>query len=254
MKDFSFCLPSRGVFAPVKLMLDAFERTTKNKDRLEVLIAIDEGKTDIIEQVNKQGYSFDIHFFERPITDDFVNDYFNWLANKSVGENVCPFNDDAWMRTQNWDEIMLNHIKSYGWSIYCLDTPDSARLRYGNNFPCFPIVSRRAINSLGFMVFPHIRMYPGDKLTFEIYKKIRRVIPIPDVIIEHNHVDEKDQTKSRMWRIFLEDMEKMKGPSTDLIRYINKLLFICTRERKNPSKIKRIINILKEKQNGEYNG
>ena len=101
--NFSFCCPTLGNKAMIRKTLESFERTTYYKDKIEFLFAIDEGNEETISYINSQKYSFPVKFFECKKTDDFVKDYYNFLANRSLGENVIPFNDDAWMRTNKWD-------------------------------------------------------------------------------------------------------------------------------------------------------
>lgn len=240
---FSFVLPTLGDEKLVTNFLESLERTTYDKNNIEVLFAIDEGKTAIINIVRARRYSFIIRFFERPVTRDFTNDYYNFLANRSHGENIIAFNDDAWMRTQDWDKKILNTIKSYGWSIYCLDIPDTARIKYKHTFPCFPCVSRRAMNTLGWLLCKDIPMYPADNYTYSVYFHAGRVIPIRDVLIEHDHIIETDPSKNRMMQIYNET----KNNPVEIGEYVLKIAVTAASEkRKKPSKINRIFNILKE--------
>ena len=247
MKDFSVILPSRGVKEPVLKMLDSFERTTRKKDKLEFLIAIDDGEVDIVKTVLSQKYTFDIRFYHRPVTDDFTNDYYNWLAIRTRGMNILGFNDDAWMRTDAWDDIIRRTIDEYGWDVYMCDITDTAQVKYGNPFPCFPMVSRKALCTVGFLIPPVVRMYPGDKLTHQMYGVLRRIIKIPDVLIEHDHIHESDSSKDKMMRVFHEDLDRLKGEPINLSVYIEKLMDVTLGQKEKPSKLKRIINIIKEK-------
>ena len=242
--NFSIVLPSLGDKDRVLKMLNSFERTTKYKDKIEFLIAIDEGKAEIVNIVEHERLSFHIKFFERPKTKDFTNDYYNWLADKSTGKNIMAFNDDAWMRTQDWDIKILRTIKESQWSIYCLDIPDTARIKYKHTFPCFPCVSRRAFCTLGFVLCKDIKMYPADKITFAIYDNAQRVIPIRDVMIEHEHIAETDESKKHMYESFLEDYRNQE--SVDISEYIYKILLAGQSDIRRYGKLKRIINIIKE--------
>jgi len=243
--NFSFCLPSRGVKGPVLKMLDSFERTTRWKDKIEFLIAIDEGNKDIIEDIEKQKYSFPVLFFERPKTRDFTNDYYNWLATRSVGKIIAAFNDDAWMRTDRWDEKILRTVSEWGVSVFCLDVPDTARLKYKHTFPCFPFVSRRALCSMGFLLVPEVKMFPADKVTFSIYEHAQRVIPIRDVLIEHEHSMDYSGEKKFMFDCFKEDREGKE--IIDISEYIYKALLVSQSDALRKSKLRRIVNIIKEK-------
>lgn len=244
--NFSFVLPTLGNEGLVTNFLESLERTTCQKKKIEVLFAIDEGKTEIISIVQKRNYSFDIKFFERPLTRDFTNDYYNFLANRSRGANIIAFNDDAWIRTHHWDVKILQTIKEYGWSIYMLDIPDTARIKYQHTFPCFPCVSRRGMNTLGWLLCRDVPMYPADKATFSVYYHAKRIIPIRNVLIEHDHILENDPSKARMMEIFNEDKEKQRPiPIGD---YVLKLGVAAGSEQKNDMsrKFRKIMNIIKE--------
>jgi hypothetical protein len=242
--NFSIVLPSLGNKERVLKMLDSFERTTRHKDKIEFLIAIDEGNTEIIDIVSRETFSFSIKFFERPKTRDFTNDYYNWLANRSVGKNIMAFNDDAWMRTNDWDVKILRLIDESQWSIYCLDIPDTARIKYKHTFPCFPCVSRRAFCTLGFVLCKDIRMYPADKVTFAIYENAERIISVRDVLIEHEHILENDESKKHMMEIYLEDQKS--NSVINISEYIQKIFLAGKSDIKKFSKLKRIMNIIKE--------
>lgn len=245
---FSFCLPTLGDHKLVKKFLDSLERTTSNKKGIEVLFAIDEGKTGIIDYVDAQNYSFAIKWYERPKTKEFIRDYYNYLASRSSGENIIAFNDDAWMRTQDWDKKILRTIKEYGWSIYMLDIPDTARIKYAHNFPCFPCVSRRGMNTLGWLMCDDVMVHPADQLTFTVYHHINRVIPIRDVLIEHEHIQDNDDSKKRVMEIFAEDLERRKTKPLELGKYILKLSVAASSENnRRQNKFNRILNIIKEK-------
>lgn len=250
--NFSFVLPSRGEKDPVLKMLDSFERTTNNKKGIEFLIAIDEGNTKIVDIVNKRNYGFNIQFFERPQTDDFTNDYYNWLADRSVGRNVVAFNDDAWMRTNDWDYKILKTVGQYNRNIYMLDLIDTARIKYGNRFPCFPCISRRAFATMGWLLHPKIPIYPADKVTHDVYRRCDRVIPIMDVLIEHEHKPETDESKMRMFNLFKNNNTLKKDengvPQIDIGDDIVKLSKIASSDGPlRLNKLTRILNILKEK-------
>lgn len=243
--NFSFVVPSLGNREMLTRMLESFERTTRYKNQIEFLIVVDTGMCDKInEWFNPFHYTFNVAFCEQPKTDDFVKNYYNFLANRSHGNTIIPFNDDAWMRTNHWDVKLLETIKEYGWSIYLLDIPDTARIKYAHNFPCFPGISRRGMNTLGYALCNKVRMYPADSLTFSIYHGAGRVIPIRNVLIEHEHIEESDPSKSRLMRIFNEDMQK----PIDLTDEIHKLALVASSEiLRKSSKLNRIIKILQEK-------
>ena len=84
--NFAIVLPSLGNKELLLKMLESFERTTRNPRSIEFLIALDVGNINkVLEWFDKENYSFRVTFFERQITEDFTNDYYNFLANRSAG-------------------------------------------------------------------------------------------------------------------------------------------------------------------------
>lgn len=242
--NFSIVLPSLGNKELLLKMLESFERTTRNPRSIEFLIALDVGNINkVLEWFDKENYSFRVTFFERQITEDFTNDYYNFLANRSAGENIIAFNDDAWMRTQDWDIKIMKEIKAYGWSVYMLDIPDTARIKYRNTFPCFPCVSRRAMNTLGWLLHKDVPMYPADRVTTEVYFNAKRIIPIRNVLIEHEHIIESDPSKNRMMDIYTRSQKDI-NIFDDVLKLSN---VAASEKNKKNSKFNRIINILQEK-------
>jgi len=225
-------------------MLESFERTTKYKDQIEFFIAIDEGTKEEFNKWYRDIYSFKVEIVERPKTDDFSNDYYNYLANRCSGKHIIAFNDDAWMRTHHWDHKILHEVKKYGWTIYMLDIPDTARIHYNNNFPCFPCVSRRAMNTLGFLLHREVPIYPADQFTWAIYNAACRVIPIRNVLIQHDHIHESDPSKQDMMEKFRRSMkDKVLNYGMDAL----KLASTAAAERNLPSKLDRIWSIIQER-------
>lgn len=242
--NFSIVMPSRGELGPLFKTLDSFERTTKDKHNLEFLIALDEHKHDVIQKIRQRHYSFYIQCYLRPKTKDFIKDYYNWLADRSIGKNIMPFNDDAWMRTQDWDKKILNRIKEFNTSIYLLDIPDTARIKYKNNFPCFPMISRRGMNTVGGLFTDLVRMYPADKLIHSVYAEVNRVIPVNNVLIEHEHIANYEGQKKELMDILNED--RKNKATFDIGPFVSRLKRVCVDEPMRQNKLTRIINILKE--------
>lgn len=227
---FSIILPTRGNINDLKQMLDAFERTTRNKDTIEVLLATDEQRADIPYNISQQGYTYSIRCYERPKTDNFIVGYYNWLADRSTGDNIWAFNDDAFVITQDWDVKILDKICSK--KIYMVETFDSTRKQYNHNFPCFPIVSRDAVNIVGYFFHPRVRMYPADILLHQFYLKCGCVIDALDIYIVHNHILETDISKSRMLQIYQEDLELWKQDPLNMSSERNRIQYFLNQESK----------------------
>jgi glycosyltransferase involved in cell wall biosynthesis len=231
--DFSIIFPTRNNVKGLKRFFNSLERTTKRKDRLEVLIAVDdddEQLKEICEATSK--YSFDIQIYLTQRTDNFSDDYYNFLSSKANGRNIWACNDDIWIRTDGWDNLIRQAIKRVGWSIYMVDVNDSTRFHKETNqvWPCFPMVSKEAIDVMGFLFYPQIRVYPADKVIYQLFLNIVRVIECLDVEVVHDHIPETSPAKSRLMRLFLED--KASGAlNVNITKELSSLLRAINNER-----------------------
>ena len=228
--NFSLILPTRGDEQNLKSFLDSIERTTRDKSNIELLLAIDEGRGDIPHNISKQQYSFSITCYERPKTDHFVRDYYNWLANKSTGNNIWTLNDDAFIVTQDWDEKILEKIGTR--SIYLVDVNDSSKAQYGHTFCHFPIISRRAVNLLGYFFHPRVRMYPADMIIYDFYKKANCIIDANDIYLVHNHIHESDKSKQKLMDIFEEDKKSWNDNKINMSQEFQRLKYFLQQEQK----------------------
>jgi len=244
--NFSLILPTLGE-ERLKRFLDSVERTAKYRNQVEVLLAIDEGSMSKFHWIVKDKYTFLVRIYQRPKTDNFSDDYYNYLANRSVGDNIYVCNDDIMLKTQNWDEKLLKKIDEHGWSIYLIDTLDTTRGKVNKDFCCFPIISRKAVNEIGFLFYPQVRVYPADKTIYGLYKKIGRVINAHDISVQSHYVSEDNNP--RLWNIYQEDL-KNGNLVVDITREVL-ILLMATKDdpgKKGKSKFKRIMEIIKEKQ------
>ena len=97
---------------------------------------------------------------------------------------------------------------------------------------------------MGWMLSEKVRMYPADKLTYEVYANVGRVITVNDVLIEHEHIIESDESKSRLMRIFREDTVKPISLVDDIVRLRETVKNDIPKNR--PNKLNRILNIITE--------
>ena len=100
-----------------------------------------------------------------------------------------------------------NQNKNYHFKdIYLVDLYDSTHDDDNQSFPRFPMLSRKTIDILGFFFYPQVRMWPADKIMFSIFQSIGCIIRCYNVRMQHDHVYAMDVSKTRMWRIYKEDI------------------------------------------------
>ena len=209
IKDFSVVIPVRNNIGGLLVTLGAFDLFTSNKKAFEVVLVVDDDDTDL-PTYKRLKYGYDIKVLSVAKSDNFCRDYYNYGANVSRGTNVMVFNDDCYMQTNKWDDLIRERIdanKHFN-GVYLVSLLDSTFYDSPKTpFPRFPMISRKAIDTIGFFFFPQIRMYPADKAVWDLYSAVGCVITCHQVKMQHDHNynHSTDPSKLRMMKIFEED-------------------------------------------------
>lgn len=225
MKEFGVCIPIRGNIKGLRVTLGAFELFTAKKDQLSIALVADNDDPELGKYI-ELCREFDLNITVYPVyrSEHFCRDYYNYGVIKTNGENVLVFNDDCYVQTNEWDNIIrkkINESKHLN-GIYLVDIWDSTHNVEGSCFPRFPMISRKAIDVLGYFFHPSVRMWPADKVIWELYSNAGCVIQCHEVKLQHDHIANGDVTKSRLYRIFQEDIASGVFP-VKLGTEINKL-------------------------------
>ncbi len=183
---FSIVLPTRNNISGLKKMLQSIEDTAYYLPNIEVLVAVDNDDSQF-EEISEIETNVDFKVFRRTHSKNFSQDYYNWLAEKTNGDAIQAFNDDAYFETKNWDLIIEEKVK--GRYLWFADTYETTRFMY----PSFPMVSRKAYEVLGFLLHPQVRIYPADKKIWEVYNSAGLVVNCLDVRIKHERLENGQQ-------------------------------------------------------------
>jgi glycosyltransferase involved in cell wall biosynthesis len=192
---FSLCVPTRNHVLYIERLLGTLKENTNNPDRIEVLFAYDEDDiiTEAYLQHCKNRFPFSIRIFSREQSDFFNRDYYNWLADKAMGEFVWVIGDDLLFIKEDWDVFLIQKINEYLSThqtriIYINikdNTPPPAENlpRYAN----FPLISKEAIRVVGFFMPPEIPSWSGDYLVYLIYcgAKTNRILEMEEELLHH---------------------------------------------------------------------
>lgn len=208
--DFSVVIPVKDNIDQLRITLGAFNLFTVCKEMFEVILVVDEDDKDAgfyYKLKNKFGYSLRVLLVKR--SDNFSDDYYNAGVKLALGKNIMVFNDDCYMQTYGWDDIIRQKIEANPQfnGIYLVDIMDSTHESAGFSYPKFPMISRKAIETIGFFFFPQIRMWVSDKAIWDLYSGVGCVIKAHDVKMchDHNFDHTKDPRKSRFARLLEED-------------------------------------------------
>jgi hypothetical protein len=173
-------------------------------------------------------YNLNIYVHFVTPSDNFSNDYYNWALRHARGSNILVYNDDCYMQTYGWDDIVRRKIAEQPQmnGVYLIDLWDSTRTceANGKEFARFPMISRKAVDAVGFFFVPTVRQYPADYVIWSIYQMVGCIIPCHEVKMQHDHNYDhvNDPSKSRFMRILEEDKANGVFP-VKADEYINKL-------------------------------
>ena len=153
LKEFkiSILLPTRERSIKFKRMLDSLIRTCKNIYRIELLILLDEDDREfnkyeeIIKDAKYKNLKSKIYIINLPSHAKRNN----YLATKSTGEILFPFNDDVIFMSQNWDieiDLEFSKIKNRPYSLWI-----NSGQKYLYLHSDFPVVNRIWYEKLGYV-------------------------------------------------------------------------------------------------------
>jgi hypothetical protein len=211
MKDFSVVIPVRGNMKGLRITLGAFDLFTAQKDKLEVILVADDDDVDACNYLRLIPVDYQIVMYQVPRTDNFCESYYNFGARRAVGTNIMVFNDDCYVQTNGWDDIIRKRVEANPQfnGVYLVSLMDSTYYdEKGLEFPRFPMISKKAMDAVGFFFFPQVRMWPADKCIHDLYKAVGCIITCHEVKLQHDHIynHKGDPSKSRMQRIMEEDI------------------------------------------------
>jgi len=196
--DFSILIPTRN--RPT-LLADAIEsiiQTTDNKQQTEIVITYDSDdnssagvRPNLVARFDKY---MPIKFLVRERSFNTSEDYYNWMARQhSTGKYIIASNDDVKFLKQGWDTEAKKRLEEYlqpfpDGIVYGV-TADMEKETKRNEhfwFSCFPLISRRAVEAVGFFFDPMIYRDGADWDVFGLYKEIERVLDLRnEIIIQH---------------------------------------------------------------------
>jgi hypothetical protein len=189
--NFSIVLASRQRIPLLENMLKSIKETCCDLNQIEVLIGIDndDSETRAASQRLKNDFHF-AKFFSRTRSTMLNRDYINWVyENNGSGKYIIVCNDDCVFKTIDWDNKIISKI-----SKYLQDKPDgivygyisdSIVYRFGLNYCCFPLVTRKAFECTKMLMPPQCPAWGADIYLWQIYNSIDRVCDMSEIMIEH---------------------------------------------------------------------
>ena len=190
--EISVLLPTRGRTQTLENSVLSLLENCQNPDSVELLLLFDDDDTEssswftnnLAEKVDSLGGRFTCWQTPR-LGYVRLNEYVNFLAGKASGAWLMFWNDDAVMRTADWDA----EIRKYHGKFLCLRMPTHREHPYA----IFPIIPRAWYELFGY-ISPH---QISDAWVSQIAYLLDIMQTIP-VSVEHDRHDltgnNKDQT------------------------------------------------------------
>lgn len=243
--NFSIILASRERVHLLDSLLSSIVNTTGDKNNCEVICVIDADdritKRFLDRLKNTCPFA---KFIVRERANNLNDDYLNWAwKNYSKGDNILVVNDDVVFKTPNWDQITIANLSryladkpdgiAYGW------IEDGLKTRQGGiNYCCFPLITRKAAETVGFVMPPEFPGWGADIGLYRIYSSINRVCEITGVVLEHvshhNGMRERDHISRSV------EMKSSGTPNPfcqfDPFVYVDKFLAYMSANSGSPNK------------------
>ena len=200
--DISILLPTRGRPKPLEQCLRTLLDRAKDPSRIEVMLAFDNDDTeniayfvDVIQPyLDDLGVEYSAIQFER-LGYMRLNEYLNKLAKHSQGSWLFFWNDDAVMKTQDWDQVIRDNAQEFNLL--------RAETNHEHPYAIFPILPKKWVEITGHLS-PH---QINDAWTSQVAWMLDIVKTIP-VMIHHERYDLTGENLDETFkeRIMLENM------------------------------------------------
>lgn len=192
----SVLVPSRGRPKQFLEMLNSLTATATHLRRIEVIARLDtDDPTAVMNYPMAHDFAhLNLKYLYGP--RELLSECWNQCYREASGEILMHAGDDITFNTPGWDQRVRDEFAKI---------PDRIALVYGDdlstNFPDLAthgFVHRRWVETVGYFLPPLFSCDWNDVWISEVAKSIGRMVPMPDVIIEHQHHSfekrERDQT------------------------------------------------------------
>lgn len=184
MGKVSVLLPTRKRFNTVVNSVNSLFETCNDVENFEVLIAMD--KDDIDTMILTKEFISDkpnikLFIYERQFYHGLHN-YYNGLSNEAVGTSLFLWNDDAIMRSKNWDlEVLKQH------ETFCVISPmvDTMETYWRTQGVLFPIIPKKWFDLTG----SWSSVPSCDSWIDVVSKRLGLLVNVAQIILSHDRSD-----------------------------------------------------------------
>lgn len=215
---FSMILPTRERVKLFSELCESIKNTTYNLSDIE-MFAVYDFDDETIKSITPHPW---LNLVGRERGKSISVDYQNWIYPRTSGKYIMVLNDDLEFKTRHWDVIAFDKLErftknnsiAYGW------LSDSDR-KFGGDPPysCFPILSRAAIDLLGYVMNPFYGGWSADVYLYKVYNGVGRVLDLSEILVYHKThwlgLRDRDETNYSMERMSA-NKENQLNPKNDV--------------------------------------
>ena len=225
----SIICPTRHRCHGIHSFLESAYKTAWRFDTFEIIFICDnddKATPPWIDICKDKFPELDISYYIRERTEFLNRDYFNYGAEKAKGKYFWNAGDDLIFILPQWDKAVFDYLDIFFKGRPCDNQPllkdgivyinikcDTPKLPdIGYPYSCFPIISRKAVETLGFFLIPEIPSWCSDYVLGELYSRCNRFAAIPEQVFKHIGVETKSATGDKVTERLHEIMKKYNSP------------------------------------------
>jgi glycosyltransferase involved in cell wall biosynthesis len=182
----SIILPSKNRVQNIINLCKSIRETTANTSNIELIIYIDKTDEESLKffknQIDTNTLKLNISVVTG--TETKLSQMYNKAFAKSTGDIVMYAADDLYFNTKGWDFVVRQEFNRYKDRICLVFGYDG--IQPPGTIATHGFVSRKSIETLGYLHPPKFGYNYTDNWLTEIYRQIDRLIYIP-VYFEHRH-------------------------------------------------------------------
>lgn len=195
----SILIPTRNRPNSLRNVLNSFRETTYSLSQVEFLLYIDDDdRLTCVDSIYKQFPFLNMKHRVGPRVYPLSNLY-NILFSHCSGSIVGYWGDDAVMLSEMWDMTVRHEFSRFSDEVLLVYPPDTKPER---DFALHGWLSRKSIETVGFLFPPYFEGQCDDRWITEVYKALGRAVCV-DIKIDHRRVSESRETyrtKDKNWK------------------------------------------------------
>jgi len=228
---FTFVFPTRGRLEKLKRTLESIDDTCSDLSKVQVVIAVDKDERDLY--AIETNPPLEVLVCER---QDRFSSYFNKLLPLVKGDAVWVWSDENVMSTKNWDRVIEKAVRKSKFKDVWFAAPctfyvkKDGRIAGSLNpvtrkmFTCFPVISRKACEALGFIITPKLRYWGADLYMNMLFDKVGRVIKLEEkvgVLTEESIMNDERLSvyQQDLDRLIEQNLAKLNDKDSNIVEY-----------------------------------